>query len=335
MTASSDTERDLGSFVGGVKDSIKQNLAIDIKGIKQAGAECHSAARETSTICTTTTSKAGQLVGFGLEMKSALDGFSDGIDAQDFAAIGAVLGSDKMRGALSLATEMDDLAIACAKQSVKMIDTIDTGIETLPDVLEKNLDKRMDNAKEKGSKEGDPDIPNIEGDVRALEDTVRDVHGANPLNAIDSFQKAFEGISAKGKLCENMFTTMRDFADDVAGVSEAIENFKLGKMVGHIRDLVKSIWRCLRLSDLIRAFAKAAEQLIQWIVKVIQALIEKIQSIDFSILSNCGCCTQLESILKSFGMKTSDLTKLGRQLLNALAKPNSNGAGSGTGAMQS
>lgn len=328
MTANGDTERDLGSFVGGVTDSIKQNLAIDIKGMKQAGAECHSAARETSTICTTTTSKAGQLVAFGLEMKSALDGFNDGIDAQDFAAIGNVLASDKMRGALSLASEMDDLAIKCAKQSVKMIDTIDTGIETLPDILEKNLDKRTENAKQKGSKEGDPDIPNLEEDVRSLQEATRGVQGANPLNAINSFQNAFEGISTKGKLCEDMFTTMRDFADDVAGVSEAIENFKLGKMVGHIRDLVKSIWRCLRLSDLIRAFAKAVEQLISWIIKVIQALIEKIQSIDMSVITNCGCCTQLESTL---GMKTGDLTKLGKQLLNALAKLSSGSSGGGTG----
>mmetsp|Transcript_10475 Transcript_10475/g.22747 ORF Transcript_10475/g.22747 Transcript_10475/m.22747 type:complete len:336 (+) Transcript_10475:140-1147(+) len=331
MAADGDTERDLGSFVGGVTDSIKQNLAIDIKGMKQAGAECHSAARETSTICTTTTSKAGQLVAFGLEMKSALDGFSDGIDTHDFAAIGNVLASDKMRGALSLASEMDDLAIECTKQSVKMIDTIDTGIETLPDILEKNLDKRMENAKQKGSKEGDPDIPNLEEDVRSLQDVTRGVQGANLLNAIDSFQNAFEGISTKGKLCEEMFTTMREFADDVAGVSEAIENFKLGKMVGHIRDLVKSIWRCLRLSDLIRAFAKAVEQLISWIIKVIQALIEKIQSVDMSTISNCGCCTQLENTLKSLGFTTSDLTKLGKQLLNALAKPSSGNSGGGTG----
>lgn len=132
MTASADADRDLGSFVGGVKDSIKQNLAIDVKGIKQAGSECHAEARETSTICATTTTKAGQLISLVGEMKAALDGFNDGIDAQDFAAIGTVLGSDKLRGALSLASEMDDLAIACAKQSVKMIDTIDTGIETLP-----------------------------------------------------------------------------------------------------------------------------------------------------------------------------------------------------------
>lgn len=203
-------------------------------------------------------------------------------------------------------------------------------VATSADILEKNLDKRMENAKQKGSKEGDPEIPNLEADVRALEDATRDVQSANPLNAIDSFQGAFEGISTKGKLCQDMFTTMREFADDVSGVSEAIENFKLGKMVGHIRDLVKSVWRCLRLSDLIRAFARAVEQLIKWIIKLIQAIMEKIQSIDISMLTNCGCCTQIESTLKSFGIKTGDLKKLGKQLLNSLANSSSSGTGTST-----
>ena len=189
------------------------------------------------SICTTTTSKARLLVAVGVEMKEALDGFNDGIDLQDFAAVGTILTSDKMQNALALATEMDDLAIECARQSVTMIDTIDSGIQTLPDILEKRVDKRMENAKAKGSKEGDPEVPNLEDDVRALEDAAKSVRAANPMNAVDSFQKAFDGISMKGELCKTLFGHMKDFADDVAGVSEAIENFKLGKMVGHIRDL--------------------------------------------------------------------------------------------------
>ncbi|KAL7554581.1 hypothetical protein ACHAWF_019043 [Thalassiosira exigua] len=322
---SSSTDRGLASFiqnVGGVtdsiKDSLKDNFFLDIKGIKSAGAECHVTAKETSQICTTTTSKASQLITYGCEMKAALDGFSDGVDAQDFAAIGAILTSDKIHTVLSLASEMDDLAISCARQSSKMIDAIDAGIETLPDILEKNVDKRMENAKQDGSKEGDPEIPNLENDVRALEDTARCVRQSNPINAIEWFQKAFDGITTKGELCRDMFATMRDFANDVAGVSEAIENFKFGKLVGHIKGLVKDIWRCLRLSDLIRSFARAAEKLIKWIVEVIKAVMEKIKELHVKNIADCGYCVQVESTLESLGIKTSDLNAIGMQLLKCL-----------------
>ena len=322
---------DVKNSVTGLKASLKDNLQFDIRGIKNAGSNCHAAARDTSAICAQTISKASKLVGLGLEMKAALDGLADGkIDAQDMTAIATLVGSDKVGTALSLATEMDDLALSCARQSVTMIDTIDAGIETLPDLFEKNLNKRMENAREKGSKEGDPDVPNLESDVRSLEDISKSVQNANPISAVDSFQRAFDGISTQSRRCEELFGVIQKFADDVSGVSSSIENFKLGKMVGHVRELIRDIWRCLRLSDLIRAFAEAVEKLINVMVKLIQAVLAKIQSLDVSsMMASCGCCTQFDGMLKSFGLKTSDLQKLAMQILNAFSSSSSSSAAGG------
>lgn len=335
--AASATDRnlvdDIKNSVSGLKDSLKDNLQIDARGIKSAGSNCHAAARETSEICAQTTSKASKLVGLGLEMKAAVDGLSDGkIGAQDVAAVATLVGSDKVGMALSLATEMDDLALSCARKSVNMIDAIDAGIETLPDLFEKNLNKRMENAREKGAKEGDPDVPNLEADMRSLEAAVKDVQNANPISAVESFQRAFDGISTQSRRCEELFCVIKSFADDVSGVSSSIENFDLGKMVGHARELVRDTWRCLRLSDLIRTFAEAVEKLINVIVKLIQALLEKIQSLDVSsMMAGCGCCTQLEGTLESFGLKTSDLQKFAMQALNAFSSWSAQNSGSNTG----
>eukprot|EP00521_Asterionellopsis_glacialis_P013212 CAMPEP_0195300726 /NCGR_PEP_ID=MMETSP0707-20130614/28016_1 /TAXON_ID=33640 /ORGANISM="Asterionellopsis glacialis, Strain CCMP134" /LENGTH=308 /DNA_ID=CAMNT_0040363499 /DNA_START=65 /DNA_END=988 /DNA_ORIENTATION=- len=289
---------DVKNSVQGVKDAVKDNFAVDVNGIKNAGRECHTAAKETSTMCTTTTTKSIQLLSFGVEMKSALDGLNNGIDVQHIASLRNVLNRDKMSNALDLASEMDDLALSCAQQSAKMIDTIDSGIQTLPNILGKNLDRRLEHAKEKGGKDSDPELPDLEQDLVALEETAKGVRSSNPLSAIETFQKAFDGISANSTRCKDMFTTMKDFADDVAGVSDTINQFKMGNVVGRVRELVKDIWRCLRLSDLIRSFAKAVETLIKRIIDVIKALIEKIQIFDVeNIMANCGCCTEIESAL--------------------------------------
>ena len=118
---------------------------------------------------------------------------------------------------------------------------------------------------------------------------------------------------------------IKSFAEDVSGVSSSIENLELGEMVGHVRELIRDIWRCLRLSDLIRAFAEAVERLIQVIVKLIQALLVKIQSLDVSsMMASCGCCAQLDGTLKSLGIKTSDLQNFGKQILNALSTASTN-----------
>ena len=322
---------DVKNSVTGLQASLKDNLQFDIRGIKDAGSNCHTAARETSAICAQTTSKASTLVGLGLEMKAALDGLADGkIDAQDMTAIATLVGSDKVGTALSLATEMDDLALSCARQSVAMIDTIDAGIETLPDLFEKNLNRRMENAREKGSKEGDPDIPNLDADVRSLEDIARNVQNANAISAVDSFQRAFDGITTQSRRCEELFGVIKSFADDVSGVSSSIENFKLGKMVGHVRELIRDIWRCLRLSDLIRAFAEASEKLINVMVKLIQAILAKIRSLDVSsMMASCGCCGQIDGMLKSFGLKKSDLQKLAMQILKAFSSPSASSSAGG------
>lgn len=330
-TTSEKDDRGIGKFASGIKDSLTDSLSIDIHGMKVAGGTCHKAACETSTICNTTICKARQLIDFGVEMKTALELLNDGIDASDVVAVAKVVSSDRMSAALGLASEMDDLALACVNQSVKMIDSIDVGIETLPDVIEKQIDKRMDRAKEKGSKEGDPELPNLEPDIRDLEETVKAVQDVNPLTSVDSLQRAFNGIASKGERCKDMFGIIQDFAKDVAGMSEAIEGFKLGKMAGHIKDLVKDIWRCLRLSDLIRSFAEAVGQLIKWIVKVMQAVMEKVKSLGI-YLGNSGCCLAFESkFLKGCGLDLNDVLKCGQEILSVLASTTSSTTAAGTG----
>lgn len=323
MFLDSDTERDVGSMLSSVKDKFKESFAFDAEAIKNAGKECHLSAKETTSICNTTSTKAEELVAYGSQMKSALGVFQDGLNLQDISSIHEIISNDKLQNALSLANEIDDLAISCARQSIKMIDAIDSGIESLPDVLEKNVNNRMELAQQKGSKESDRTIPDIEKDVRELEIASDDVFNVNPFNAIETYQKAFDEISSKGNMCKELFQTILDFAEDVANVSSAIENFTLGKLIGHIGDLVKDIWRCLRLSDLIRSFSKAAETIIKCIVKVIKAMATKVQGFDMSFLTNCGCGDQITSTLSSFGFSTADLKKAGIDLSSLLGSKDS------------
>jgi len=308
-------ERGIGSFAAGVIDSIK-DVVVDINGIKQAGCDCYNSASETTTICDTTKSKTTEMINFGLEMKSAMSAFTDGAGtrgSRDITAVSRAISTDDLTAALKTVTEMDDLALACVNQSLKMIDSINAGVDSLPDVLEKSIDRRMENAKQNGSDDGDPALLDLDEDCRELERATDSVVGMNPFTAIDSFQNAFDGIVSKGNLCRDMFETIHAFAKDVSGVSDAIQNFKLGKMVGKIRDLVKDIWRCLRLSDLIRSFAEAAGRLIKWIMKLIQTLKEKIHSFDVDFTS-CGCCKEMESL------NMNNIMMVSQTILKAFAK---------------
>mmetsp|Transcript_32649 Transcript_32649/g.71636 ORF Transcript_32649/g.71636 Transcript_32649/m.71636 type:complete len:572 (-) Transcript_32649:66-1781(-) len=264
-----------------IDDKIDTPIILNIKGIKRAGSACHDAARETSVLCNSTVSKASEMVEFGLDIKSTLDGLGgqDGIDASTFQIIKDLIDGDKMRAAMSLAGEMDDLALACVDQSVKMIDAMEKGIDELPDILEARVDKRMDKAKEEGGREGDPELPDIDPDVQELERTIEAVRDVNLFTAMKSGRNAFDGLTSKGEICKEMFETIRTFSNDVTAVSEAIKNFQLGNMVGKIRDLVKNIWRCLRLSALIRSFSLQVGKLIKWIIQLFKTASEKLSAV--------------------------------------------------------
>jgi hypothetical protein len=60
-------------------------------------------------------------------------------------------------------------------------------------------------------------------------------------------------------------------------------------------------------------------QLIKWIIKVMQAVMEKIKIIGIYI-GNSGCCLAFETkVLKGCGVDLNDILKLGQQLLSVLA----------------
>ena len=64
-------------------------------------------------------------------------------------------------------------------------------------------------------------------------------------------------------------------------------------MIGKIRDLVKDIWRCLRLSDLIKAFAQAVGKLIKWIISLFQKVSDKLSKIWGALAKAKDCMADL------------------------------------------
>ena len=215
------------------------------------------------------------MVDFGKNLQQTLIEVSDGdnkISAETFATIKDLIDGDQMKASWKLATELDDLALECVDHSVKMMDAMEKGIDTLPDILEDRIDNKMEKAQKEGSRDGDPELRDVAPDIEELERAVKEVEEVNLFTVMSSGQQAFRGLTEKGQVCFELFDTIKDFSESVAGVAGAIENFKLGNMIGKIRDLVKDIWRCLRLSDLIKSFAQAVGKLIKGIISRNQVL---------------------------------------------------------------
>ena len=272
-----------------VDDFVDENrpIIININGIRNAGRDCHNNARETSELCVETVAKAREMVDFGLEIKASLTGMTAGgssdsntvVQSSALETIKDLIDGDKMKAAMALAGELDGLALKCVDRSVAMIDAMDEAVDALPDIVENRIENKVEKAAEKGRRDGDPELPDIGPDVEELERCVAAVRDVKLVTAFDAGVNAFNGLTAKGEVCKEMFSAIKDFAVDIVEVSQAIMNFEITKMIGKMRDLAKDIWRCLRLGDLIKAFALAVKKLVNWIISLFKIANEKLSVI--------------------------------------------------------
>lgn len=271
-----------GDVVEFIDDKVDLPVIIDVKGIKAAGGAVYVASRETSDLCHDTIDKASEVVAFGLELKDTLDGLSaDGtLDASKFEVIKDLVDGDRIRAATALAGELGGLALRCVDKSQDMMDAIEQGIDSLPDIIEDRIDDKLASAAAKGGKESDPDLPDVEQHSRELQTLISDVEGVSLFTVMSAGKQAFDGLRSKGEVCQDMFATVRSFAEDVSSVSDAIQNFTLDiKAFKTVKDLMANAWRCLRLSSLIKAFSEGVEGIIQWIVSLFRKASEKLGSI--------------------------------------------------------
>ena len=123
-------------------------IFIDFVGIKRAGDECYTTARETSGLCRITIEKANEMVQFGQELQTTLDDVtgsstsksssSRGIgsmDASKFAIIQDLMDGDRIQSATNLARELSELSLKCVDKSQEMILSMERGIDALPDAI--------------------------------------------------------------------------------------------------------------------------------------------------------------------------------------------------------
>lgn len=260
-------------------DDIDKPIIIDVKAIKRAGSDCLESAKQTSELCSSTIEKARQMSSFGDDVRRTLDSFSGGVDAETFETIRDLIDGDKVRAATVLARDVDVLAVSCVEKSVDMIDAMERGVDALPDFIENRIEDKLERAVEKGSRDGDPDLPNVESDIKELTNRIDAVEKVNLFTIMKSGIEAFQSLSTKGDLCRTMFRTIKDFAQSVSEVAESIKSFDFGSSIGKIKSLVKDLWRCLRLSSLIKAFSESVGKLIRYIVRLFRASSSRLGSI--------------------------------------------------------
>jgi len=317
-----------------IDDKFDMPIIIDFVGIKRAGDECYTSARETSGLCQITIEKANEMVSFGQELSSTLNGIcnnnsnssrSRGIDASKFAIIQDLVDGDRMKAATQLANELSELSLECVTKSTDMISSMERGIDALPDVIEPFVQNKMDKSTKKGSKKNDPTLPDIDRSVSNMKQLISDVEDVNLLTIVPSGLAAFVGLQQNGELSKEMFLSISNFARDVESVTSSFrtlnddqrdtpkEKFQM------IKTIAKDSWRCLRLSGLMKVFAEKVRVIMKYIISLFHIASKKLGEI-WGSLSNAreivgGCIIQVKE-----SIRLCDISKTKSLLLHDTTK---------------
>jgi len=254
-------------------DALTHNSSVSSihQGIKQ----CHSSARQTVELCSSTVATGRNLVSCGESIQRSLVGAADDLDAESFAVIADLIDGDKTREAKELALAMKAKSTRCIALSIEMIESLERGVGALPDAVESFVEKRARKsvtdrltAEERGM------AGRIDGDVEELTRCIDAVENLKLLTAVDAGNNAFEAIRDKSKLCQRIFEMMKTFASDVLKITEAISNMDASAVLSKIKD--GSILKAIGLGRYIKQFAEGCKRVMDRILELFRTAAGKL-----------------------------------------------------------
>jgi len=278
------------------------SLGPTVNAIQERGSQCAQLATETVDLCQTTQSKSQQMIAFGKDIQSSLEGFSGagGMDASALETIKDLTDGAKLQEAKSLAQGLDTIAIGCIDKSVQMMDLMEDSMDALPDSVEGMIE---DYAKQLDADNGDTDEAQAQASLRGIDQDLDDVQSCiqamQELNLATAFQigmQAFEQLSAKAQTSRALFSTIQTFSTSVRDITTDFSNLDVVSLYSKIKDILK----CIRLSEVMRALAEATKKIIRILIDLFQATASKISSLWAALAFAKDCMSDcLEYVLQA------------------------------------
>ena len=120
-----------------VAQQVVSSTNSSLQDLQTKGQECATYSRECIDICESTAEKREQMIAFASEIQSTLTN----LDASALETIQQLTDGSKVRQAMELAKGLDQAALQCVDKSIQMMDTMEDGMELLPEMVQSALEK--------------------------------------------------------------------------------------------------------------------------------------------------------------------------------------------------
>lgn len=156
---------------------------------------------------------------------------------------------------------------------------MENAMDALPDPLQKAIDTALS---EKPPPQGDETaaatdpsshLTTMDRDIADVQQCLTAIGELNLMTALKVGMQALEQFSLKAKVSRDMFDSISGYAREIADITDAFVNMDFKKIILH---KVKAIWKCLKLSTLIKSLAEGLGRLIQLVVDLFEATSSKV-----------------------------------------------------------
>jgi len=270
------------SIVDRVKEKVEENLeGVDlgpaVQKLQAVGSKCQVTARETVEICDSANEKRQQMIDFATEIQSTLSSLQDQEqDASILETIKELTDGDKVKAAMELAQGLDVAALSCVDKSIEMIDTMEDGMDSLPEMMQKAIEKAAESSEQDDDEEEDEDLlKTLDRDIEDVKTCIVSIQKLNLVTGLKVGLQAFTNLADKAKRSRSMFDSIRGFACDVEEITQAFTNMDVMSVASKSKDLL----RCIHMTDVMRQLAEGAGKLIKVIIDLFKATADRISAL--------------------------------------------------------
>ena len=211
--------------------------------------------------------KSALLIERSRSISTQLDDLGD-FNMNSVKAIQKLSEGGEINDAIELACSMDDLVLDCSGKVVSMVERVTEGFQNLPDIVIADVD-----VQEEGKKDDDPEPDDIEENIDQLERSREAIDNGDIITATKATMDGFRGALDIEDTCQKMLSLVQGFAGDCNSV---IDSFLGVWDLESAMVKISEMCRIVRLGDLIKQFADQIKRLLQAIIALMKATVEKL-----------------------------------------------------------
>lgn len=260
--------------------------------------DCVQHAQQAKVLCLEAKTKSATLMEQSGFIKDRIKDMGE-LNRGSIGAFAEIADGDEINEAISIATEMDDIVLACTKKAVAMVDRVREGFANLPPMVTDGLPE------DAGKKESDPDEADVEENIVDLEASKEAIENANVLVAVQVGARGFADVTDKVGIAKEMLALVQSFAETCM---ETIESFMGVWDIQSAIDKIQEMCRIVKLGEMMKQFANQIKRLILSVIALMKASIQKFKNFDITKMNVGDLANQAASIVQNLDI--DDLKKI-------------------------